>query len=151
MISSDTPAKETAQVLPYNKGYVLGMSLIAAMGGLMFGFDLGVITGVIPFIEKQFSLKGLARGWVVAIFEVGCMAGTLITAYLADKLGRKRSLLLVAASFIVTTLGVVLAQKAFDLGYMAFYREWVWEPLLYYLLCILLKLRRQVSVAGWFL
>ena len=46
----------------YRKGYVLKISLIAAMGGVMFGFDLGVITGVIPFIQRQFQLTRICVG-----------------------------------------------------------------------------------------
>jgi SP family arabinose:H+ symporter-like MFS transporter len=103
-----------------NKGYVLAMSLIAAMGGLMFGFDLGVITGVIPFIQKQFHLESFTLGWVVAIFEVGCMGGTFLTAWLTDKYGRKKMLLFTAASLMLTTIGVALSVSAFDLGVWRF-------------------------------
>lgn len=93
----------------YNRLFVLTVSLIASLGGFLFGFDLGVITGVIPFIRKQFALDGFDLGWVVAIFEVGCMGGTFLTANLADRLGRKKSLQLTALSFIVSTVGVALA------------------------------------------
>ncbi|GAA4315298.1 sugar porter family MFS transporter [Compostibacter hankyongensis] len=93
----------------YNRRYVLTMSLIAAMGGLMFGFDLGVITGVIPFIQQQFHLEGFSLGWVVAIFEVGCMGGTFMTAWLSDRLGRKKMLIFTAASFLVTTVGATFS------------------------------------------
>ena len=104
----------------YNKGYVLGISLIAAMGGLMFGFDLGVITGVIPFFKRQFHLDGFALGWVVAIFELGCMGGTFMTGWLADKLGRKKSLILTAICLIATTIGVSLASSSFTLALWRF-------------------------------
>lgn len=116
-IFSNAPmVKNKSDQFSYNKGYVLGMSLIAAMGGLMFGFDLGIITGVIPFIQQQFHLEGFALGWVVAIFEVGCMAGTFITAWLTDKYGRKKMLLFTAFSLMVTTVGVALSANAFDIA-----------------------------------
>jgi MFS transporter, SP family, arabinose:H+ symporter len=108
--------KTTEEHFSYHKGYVLAMSLIAAMGGLMFGFDLGVITGVIPFIQRQFHLEGFMLGWVVAIFEVGCMAGTFVTAWLTDRFGRKKMLLFTAATLMVTTVGVALSPTAFDLA-----------------------------------
>lgn len=104
----------------FNKGYVLAMSIIAAMGGLMFGFDLGIITGVIPFIQKQFNLQGFTLGWVVAIFEVGCMGGTFLTAWLTDKYGRKKMLIYTAVALMITTVGVALAQSALDLGIWRF-------------------------------
>lgn len=116
-IPSNSPlVKNNVEHVSYNKGYVLAMSLIAAMGGLMFGFDLGVITGVIPFIQRQFHLEGFMLGWVVAIFEVGCMAGTFITAWLTDKYGRKKMLLFTAVALMLTTIGVALSQTAFGLA-----------------------------------
>jgi SP family arabinose:H+ symporter-like MFS transporter len=112
----------TNNKIHYRKGYIFIISLIAALGGLMFGFDLGVITGVIPFIQNQFQLEGFALGWVVSLFEVGCIGGAFITAYLADKLGRKKSLILTALSFIITTAGVALAQSSFGIALWRFFQ-----------------------------
>lgn len=104
----------------YNYAYTIIISLIAAMGGLLFGYDLGVITGVIPFIQKQFKIEGFTLGWVVALFELGCMAGTFLTAYFADKLGRKKSLIYVAVYFIITIAGVTFSQNSFELAIWRF-------------------------------
>jgi SP family arabinose:H+ symporter-like MFS transporter len=104
----------------YRTAFLSGISMIAAMGGLLFGFDLGIITGVIPFIQKQFNINDFSLGWVVAIFELGCIAGTFIIAVLADKLGRKKCLILIACSFIITTIGASLASSAFDLSIWRF-------------------------------
>jgi sugar porter (SP) family MFS transporter len=114
-----TSSRETSS---YNKIYVWGISLIAAMGGIMFGFDLGVITGVIPFISRQFQLSGFALGWVVAIFELGAMFGTFIIAEFADKLGRKKSLIIIACSFLITTIGAALSYSAVELGIWRFFQ-----------------------------
>ncbi|MGH2643991.1 MAG: sugar porter family MFS transporter, partial [Chitinophagaceae bacterium] len=84
------------------------------------GFDLGIITGVIPFIQQQFGLHGFALGWVVSIFEVGCMGGTFLTAWLTDKYGRKKMLIYTAVALMITTIGVALAQSALDLGIWRF-------------------------------
>jgi len=97
---------------PY--AYLIGISLTAAMGGLMFGFDLGVVTGAIPFVQKQFDLNNFSLGFVVAIFEIGCMLGTLVAGGIADKIGRKKSLVIVALSFIITTIGIFLADSVVD-------------------------------------
>ncbi len=113
-------ADKHAVNISFNRGYVLLMSIIAAMGGLMFGFDLGIITGVIPFIQEQFNLEGFTLGWVVSIFEVGCMGGTFLTAWLTDKYGRKKMLIYTAVALMVTTVGVALAQNALDLGIWRF-------------------------------
>ncbi|MDD6211040.1 MAG: sugar porter family MFS transporter [Bacteroidales bacterium] len=103
----------------YNRGYVLFIALIAAMGGLMFGYDLGVITGVVPFISEQFSLTGLYKGFVVAVFELGCMAGALGSSKYADQLGRKKTLIITAFFLIITALGVAFAPTA---EWLAFWR-----------------------------
>ena len=100
------------QTQPYNKLYILSITLIAAMGGLMFGYDLGVITGVVPFISKQFDLSGLYKGFVVAVFELGCMCGALGSSKYADQLGRKKTLLITAFFLVVTAIGVAFAPNA---------------------------------------
>lgn len=114
--------KNNKQAIPgvYRKGYVLGISLIAAMGGIMFGYDLGVITGVIPFIQKQFNLTGFGLGWVVAIFELGAVAGTFIAGWLAERDGRKKALIFAAFSFLITTIGIALSGDAFQLSFWRF-------------------------------
>ena len=106
----DTHAPSVAH--SYNKLYVVFISLVAAMGGLLFGFDLGIITGVIPFITKQFSLQGFSLGWVVAIFELGCMAGTLGIAWFANKYGRKNTMVFISLLLVITAIGVALASNA---------------------------------------
>lgn len=97
---------------PYNKLFVIAISTVAAMGGLMFGFDLGIITGVIPFITKQFNLQGFSLGWVVAIFELGCMAGALGIAWFANKYGRKNVMIFNSLLLVITSLGVAFAPSA---------------------------------------
>jgi len=76
----------------HNSLFVFGVSMVAAMGGLMFGFDLGIITGVIPYIKHQFALGDFSLGWVVAIFEFGAMVGALFIGRYANKYGRKRTM-----------------------------------------------------------
>lgn len=120
IMSSDNTIERTCKQFNFNRRYVVTMSVIAAMGGLMFGFDLGIITGVIPFIQKQFHLEGFTLGWVVSIFEVGCMAGTFLTALLTDKYGRKKMLIYTAIVLIITTVAVAFSQSAFDLAVWRF-------------------------------
>jgi len=112
-MSAKQDAVSTAgQSHPYNKLFVVSISLVAAMGGLMFGFDLGIITGVIPFITKQFNLQGFTLGWVVAVFELGCMAGTLIIAHFANKYGRKNVMIFNSLLLVITSMGVAFAPSA---------------------------------------
>jgi SP family arabinose:H+ symporter-like MFS transporter len=92
--------------------FILSISLVAAMGGLMFGFDLGIITGVIPYIKNQFKLTELSLGWVVAIFELGCMFGAFGISRFADRYGRKKTMMANALLLIVSSLGAPLSTNA---------------------------------------
>ena len=112
MSAKQDAVSTTGQSHEYNKLFVISISLVAAMGGLMFGFDLGIITGVIPFISKQFNLQGFALGWVVAIFELGCMAGTLVIAHFANKYGRKNVMIFNSLLLVITSMGVAFAPSA---------------------------------------
>ncbi len=99
--------------------YVYFICLVASLGGLMFGFDLGIITGVVPYIEHQFSLSSFNLGLVVAIFELGCMAGALGTGRIAAAYGRKRTMIVCALMLIVTAVGVAFAS---GVGFLAIWR-----------------------------
>ena len=92
--------------------FILGISLVAAMGGLMFGFDLGIITGVIPYIKHQFGLGSLSLGWVVAIFELGAMFGSFLISRYADKYGRKRTMQWNAFFLFLSSVGIPLSSNA---------------------------------------
>jgi len=96
----------------YNLLYVYFISLVAALGGLMFGFDIGIITGVVPYIEHQLGLSGFGLGLVVAIFELGAMTGALSTGRIADKYGRKKIMIACALFFVITAVGVAFASGA---------------------------------------
>jgi SP family xylose:H+ symportor-like MFS transporter len=104
--------KTIDQSAKYNIVYVYSICFVATLGGLMFGFDLGIITGVVPYIEHQFSLSGFSLGLVVAIFELGAMTGALITGRVADKYGRKKTMIVCALLLLVTALGVAFASGA---------------------------------------
>jgi sugar porter (SP) family MFS transporter len=104
--------KTIDQSAKYNIAYVYSICFVATLGGLMFGFDLGIITGVVPYIEHQFSLSGFSLGLVVAVFELGAMTGALITGGVADKYGRKKTMIVCALMLSVTALGVSFAGGA---------------------------------------
>ena len=116
-----TSAKELSSTDgTHNVLYVFSISMIASMGGLMFGFDLGIITGVIRFIEPQFSLGKIQLGWVVAIFELGCMFGAFGVSRFADKYGRLRTMQANATLLIISSVGIPFAFGAVDLSIWRF-------------------------------
>ncbi len=94
------------QPVPYNMGYVWGISLAAALGGLMFGYDWIVISGTKPFYERYFQLNtAWQEGWAMGSALVGCLIGALLAGGLSDRLGRKRLLIFSALVFVVSALG----------------------------------------------
>ena len=95
-----------------NLGYIWLISSVAAMGGLLFGWDWVVIGGAKPFFQRYFELTSEAQiGWANSCALIGCLFGSLAAGALSDKLGRKRLLILAAVIFAVTSVGNALAHN----------------------------------------
>ncbi len=88
--------------------YVWLLALVAALGGLLFGYDTAVVSGAIGFLQKHFGLDELWKGWAASCALVGCMIGACIAGTLSDRLGRKKSLLLAAVLFAVSAVGAAV-------------------------------------------
>ncbi len=82
-------------------------TIVAAVGGFLFGYDTAVISGAIGFIEKKFQLSATLTGWAASCALVGCMFGAMLSGWLSDRFGRKKVLLLAAAAFAVSSLGIL--------------------------------------------
>ena len=96
----------------YNLGYVWLISVVAAMGGLLFGWDWVVIGGAKPFFQRYFQLTTEAQiGWANSCALIGCLVGALTAGALSDRFGRKRLLFVAALIFAVTSLGNALAHN----------------------------------------
>ena len=113
MITATQPAISQKEVAAnYNLGYVWLISSVAAMGGLLFGWDWVVIGGAKPFFNDTFDLTSEAQiGWANSCALIGCLFGALVAGALSDKFGRKRLLIIAALLFTVTSLGNALAQS----------------------------------------
>lgn len=85
--------------------FVTLVSIVAALGGLLFGFDTAVVSGAIGFMKQRFSLNELEVGWAVSSLIIGCIAGAAASGMLSDRFGRKKVLIAAAALFIVGSLG----------------------------------------------
>jgi len=89
----------------YNLRYVWLISLVAAMGGLLFGYDWVVIGGAKPFFEPFFNLtRESLRGWANSCALLGCLAGAVLSGGLSDRFGRKRLLIASALLFAVSSV-----------------------------------------------
>jgi SP family arabinose:H+ symporter-like MFS transporter len=78
---------------------------VAALGGLLFGYDTAVVSGTEKLLKEQYDLSSWMIGWVVSSALVGCLMGAGVGGWLSDRFGRKRILLLSALLFVVTGLG----------------------------------------------
>lgn len=88
-----------------NKIYLLGITAITALGGLLFGYDTGVINGAQFYLSKHFQLTDLMKGWVVASALIGCLAGALVAGPMSHRFGRKNSLIISALLFTLSAYG----------------------------------------------
>ncbi|MCC5921279.1 MAG: sugar porter family MFS transporter [Cyclobacteriaceae bacterium] len=86
-------------------GLLILIAAVAAFGGLLFGYDTGVINGAQFYLTKNFELSSGMKGWVVSSALLGCLVGALAAGPLTNRLGRKFSLILAAALFTISAWG----------------------------------------------
>ncbi|MDR1200208.1 MAG: D-xylose transporter XylE [Tannerellaceae bacterium] len=93
----------------YNSGYVFGITLVATIGGLLFGYDTAVISGaeksIEAFLIKPLGLSDFIHGATVSSALIGCIIGGALSGFFSSRLGRKNSLLLAAGLFFLSALG----------------------------------------------
>ena len=87
----------------------LFVSVSAALAGLLFGLDIGVISGALPFITEHFQLSSHLQEWVVSSMMLGAALGALCNGWVSHRLGRKYSLMAGAVLFIIGSLGSAFA------------------------------------------
>ena len=88
---------------------VLALGATAALGGLLFGFDIAIITGAGPFLLRHFQLGPLGLGWAFSSLLFGCVLGSAVTGWISDHHGRRGPMLWVAALFALTSISTGLA------------------------------------------
>ncbi len=89
--------------------YLVMITLIGAFGGLLFGYDTAVISGAIGFLEIKFGLDSTMKGWAVSSAILGCIIGVAIAGYIADRIGRKKTLIITAFLFAISAIGCAVA------------------------------------------
>ena len=92
-----------------NFGYLIFLSVVAALGGFLFGYDTAVISGTIAQVTQLFQLDTLQQGWYVGCALVGSIVGVLFAGILSDKLGRKLTMVISAVLFSTSALGCALS------------------------------------------
>jgi SP family arabinose:H+ symporter-like MFS transporter len=89
------------------------ISVVAALGGLLFGFDTAVISGTINFIQPYFGLSEAGLGWTVSSLLLGCIAGVFLAGKAGDHYGRKKVLMFAALLFFISAIGSATAHALF--------------------------------------
>lgn len=92
-----------------NRGFILRVSSIAALGGVLYGYDMGIIAAAEIFVKRSFALSTIAEELVVSIVLVGAMIGAIVGGAVADQIGRRATLVWAAAIFIAGSLLAPLA------------------------------------------
>src|SRR5882757_5075485 len=92
-----------------NKVFVGIVSSIAALGGLLFGYDTAVISGAIGFLQNHFHLSPTATGWAASCALAGCVLGAAFAGQVSDAIGRRMVILLSAVMFLVSAVGTAVA------------------------------------------
>ena len=112
-MNSGENAQETLNdQVSYNMPFVWLVCLVAAMGGLLFGYDWVVIGGAKPFYEPYFGNTDetpFLQGWAQSSALVGCLIGAVLSGIISDKSGRKRLLILSGLLFTVSAIGTAFA------------------------------------------
>ncbi len=85
--------------------YVISITVVAAIGGLIFGFDTAIVAGATRYMKEQFSLNSLQEGWAVSVVLIGCMFGAGLAGPVSDRIGRRRFMLISAVLFLVSAIG----------------------------------------------
>ena len=110
MVNLPASVTYTVAVLTYNTVYVWGIASVAALGGLLFGYDWVVIGGAKPFYEAYFDLTSPQQiGWANSCALVGCLLGSIVCSALSERLGRRNLLVLAALLFAVSSICTAMA------------------------------------------
>lgn len=95
-----------------NRAYLYFISAIATLGGLMFGFDIAIISGAVPFIQPYFGWNELELGWGVSSLLVGAIAGSFGSGAVTDRYGRKKVLIVVALFFALSCALTAISESS---------------------------------------
>src|SRR5512140_1146599 len=103
-----TPAASPSPTVRTNLSYLVPICLVATLGGLLFGYDTGVISGAIEPLTARFALSDFMKGWASGCVLVGCATGVLLVGPVSDRFGRKVAMFLAALMFLASAIGTAV-------------------------------------------
>ncbi len=95
----------------YNARFIALVTVVAALGGLLFGYDTAVIAGAIGFLQTHFQLDPAMKGWAAASALLGCVLGVSFAGIFSDRMGRKKSLVLSGILFLASAIGTAIPNE----------------------------------------
>ncbi|MFM8373440.1 MAG: MFS transporter, partial [Bacteroidota bacterium] len=101
MSSQDTTNMRTVYLL----------TAVAALGGLLFGYDTAVISGAIGYLKIRFELSAVMTGWAASSAIIGCIFGAMFAGWASDRFGRKKVLIVTAILFLVSAIGAAVPES----------------------------------------
>ncbi|AWH96996.1 sugar porter family MFS transporter [Dietzia psychralcaliphila] len=115
MSTKNVSARGSDEEESFHTGRVVIISLVAALGGFLFGFDTAVINGAVDAVQESFGMSAGLTGFVVSSALLGCIAGAYLAGRLADRWGRTRVMVLASALFTLSAVGSGFAFGPWDL------------------------------------
>ena len=103
-----TGIASAGRIAKVNFSYLLPICLVATLGGLLFGYDTGVISGAIEPLTARFNLSDIMKGWASGCVLAGCAAGVLLVGTISDRFGRRLAMFLAAMMFLVSAIGTAV-------------------------------------------
>ncbi len=103
-----------------NMSTVYFLTAVAALGGLLFGYDTAVISGAIGFLKIKFQLSAAMTGWAASSAIIGCIFGAMFAGWASDRFGRKKVLLLTAILFAISAIGAAFPSNLMQFAVFRF-------------------------------
>ncbi len=94
-----------------NMTRIVFLAIVAAIGGILFGYDTAVISGTTEIVKNQFRLTTIAEGWYVGCALIGSILGVMTAGMMSDHLGRKKTMLISALMFSVSAIGCAVCDN----------------------------------------
>ncbi len=117
--SSVSAGKLPSSAVRINFLFLVSTCLITMLGGLLFGYDTGIISGAIEPLTAKFALSSFMKGWVSGCVLIGCATGVLLVGPISDRFGRKPAMFLAAIMFLSSAIGATFPH---DIRVFIFFR-----------------------------